>query len=334
MQPALSATKSELLARYNRVASALKSMTAQVQMVPTAGSALSGVIEQYHEVNGFILASRPASIRVIGQAPIVAKDVFDMVSDGETFRIFIPSKNKFIVGPTALRRPANKPIENLRPQHLFDALLWPEVPRDAVVLLEQIEDPPRRFYVLTLATREARSSSHSFSPACHSEDEQRDFRARILAPCENRANWRGRGISAPPNRGPQRALLSSTMGWSGGVNLLPISAALNPASLGSQPGDWNLSRKIWFDRVDLQVARIQNYGPDGGLLSDVRYGDWQPAGDEAYPHDVSVSRPADEYQLEIRISQLTLNQPIPASRFQLAQPPGTELVQLGEEKQP
>jgi type 1 glutamine amidotransferase len=30
------------------------------------------VIEQYHEVNGFILAARPALIRVIGQAPVAA----------------------------------------------------------------------------------------------------------------------------------------------------------------------------------------------------------------------------------------------------------------------
>lgn len=223
-------------------------------MTPTAGSALSGVIEQYHEVNGFILAARPSSIRVIGQAPIVAKDIFDMVSDGATFRIFIPSKNKFIVGPTALQREAKKPIENLRPQHLFDALLWPEIPPNAVVLLEQVEDPPKRYYVLTVAN--------------------------------------------------------------------------------GSPGDWNLSRKIWFDRVDLQVARIQIYGPDGAVLSDVRYADWQQAGAESYSHDISLARPADEYQLEIRIIQLTLNQPIPAARFELAQPPGTELVQLGEEKQP
>jgi outer membrane lipoprotein-sorting protein len=254
MQAALSATKPELLARYNHAASAVKSMTAEVHMTPTAGSALSGVIEQYHEVNGFILAARPASIRVIGQAPIVAKDIFDMVSDGETFHIFIPSKNKFIVGPTALQREAKKPIENLRPQHLFNALLWPEIPRAAVVLLEQVEDPPKRYYVLTVAS--------------------------------------------------------------------------------GAPGDWNLSRKIWFDRVDLQVVRIQIYSPDAAVLSDVRYGDWQQAGTESYPHNVSLARPADEYQLEIRITQLTLNQPIPSTRFQLAQPPGTELVQLGEEKQP
>jgi outer membrane lipoprotein-sorting protein len=254
MEPALSATKAELFSRYNHLASALETLTAGVHMTPTAGSALSGVIEQYHEVNGFILAARPASIRVIGQAPIVAKDIFDMVSDGQTFRIFIPSKNKFIVGPTALQRAANKPIENLRPQHLLDALLWPEIPRTAAVLLEQAEAPPKRYYVLMVANETS--------------------------------------------------------------------------------GDWSLSRKIWFDRVDLQVARIQIYGPEGGVLSDVRYGEWQQSDAENYPYEISLARPADEYQLDIRITQLTLNQPIAADRFRLAQPPGTELVQLGEEKQP
>ena len=93
----------------------------------TAGSAYSGVIEQYHEVNGFILAARPADIRVIGQAPVVSKNIFDMVSDGSTFSIYIPSKNKFIVGPANLERRAEKPIENLRPQHLVDALFWPVI---------------------------------------------------------------------------------------------------------------------------------------------------------------------------------------------------------------
>ena len=54
-------------------------------MSPVAGSTYSGVIQEYHEVGGFILAARPAMIRVIGQAPLVAKDIFDMVSDGHTF---------------------------------------------------------------------------------------------------------------------------------------------------------------------------------------------------------------------------------------------------------
>ncbi len=149
----LDATKAELIEKYNRQAAAIQSLNATVNLTPTAGSQYSGVIEQYHEVNGFILAARPAMIRVIGQAPVVAKNVFDMVSDGETFRIFIPSKNKFITGPARFEKKAEKPIENLRPQHLVDALFWPEIPKDAPVLFEETEDAAGRAYVLTVLRR-------------------------------------------------------------------------------------------------------------------------------------------------------------------------------------
>ena len=254
IQPAQMATKAGLIARYNREAAAVQTLNAAVRLSPTAGSALSGVIEQYHEVNGYILAARPASIRVIGQAPVVAKDIFDMASDGQTFRIYIPSKNKFLVGPTNLRRTAAKPIENLRPQHLFEALIWPAILQSENVLLEEADALPFRYYVLTLAT-------------------------------------------------------SGEQGW-------------------------ELDRKIWFDRATLQIARIQIYGPGGELVSDIHTRDWQTVGDVNYPKDILLARPADEYQLDIHITQLTLNQLIADDKFQLAQPSGTELVQLGEEKQP
>src|SRR5579859_4420478 len=190
IQPAQTATKADLIALYNREASAVETLNASVRMSPIAGSALSGVIEQYHNVNGYILAARPASIRVIGQAPIVAKDIFDMASDGHTFRIYIPSKNKFIVGPTNLERTAAKPIENLRPQHLFEALIWSAIRESENALLEQADTPLARYYVLIVARN------------------------------------------------------------------------------GDQ--GWNLDRKIWFDRANLQIARIQIYGSGGELVSDIR----------------------------------------------------------------
>ena len=61
---------------------------------------------------------------MIGQLPVVGTNIFDMESDGETFGIYIPPQNKFITGPAALERPSAKPIENLRPQHLLDAIFW------------------------------------------------------------------------------------------------------------------------------------------------------------------------------------------------------------------
>jgi hypothetical protein len=253
-QSALSATKPELIDRYNHQASAVQSVTAAVRMLPTAGSALSGVIEKYHEVSGYILAERPASIRVIGQAPVVAKDIFDMASDGETFHMFIPSKNEFIEGPADLRHAAKRPIENLRPQHLLDALIWPAIPSDAPVLLEEVDDLPAHYYVLTMATNGAQ------------------------------------GLE--------------------------------------------LQRKVWFDRANLQIARIQIYDSQGAVVSDIQTKNWEPAGATDYPRDIFMDRPADDYRLEMVITQLTLNQTITADRFHLAQPAGTQLVHLGEDARP
>jgi len=251
IRPALEATQEELLERYNEQARAVRSLNAAVELNPVAGSTYSGVIEDYRDVRGFILAQQPAHIRVIGQAPVVAKNIFDMVSDGETFRIFIPSKNKFITGPAELERPSKKPIENLRPQHLLDALFWPEIPAGLMVLNEEFEAAPERYYIVT--------------------------------------EVRGAASSRP-----------------------------------------EIARKVWFDRADLSIARMEIFGARGRLLADIHYADWQPIGDTNYPRTIRIRRPRDDYQLEIRITKLTLNEAIAAERFKLEQPPGTELVRVGD----
>ena len=256
------ATREELLERYNDIARAVRSINATVELKPTAGSKYSGVIEEYHEVKGFLLAQRPAQIRVIGQAPVIGKTVFDMASDAETFRVWIPSKNKFLVGSGAAVRISEKPIENLRPHHLLDALLWPEVRKEESVLFEEFNDEIARYYVLTVL--------------------RGGYRTEIL-------------------------------------------------------------RKIWFDRSDLQVSRLQTFGPRGVLLSDVHVSDWQsvvsdpetpgsatPSAVSAFPRLLRIDRPHDDYRLDLQITKLSLNEDLPLDRFKLEQPPGSELVRVGE----
>jgi outer membrane lipoprotein-sorting protein len=144
------ATREELLDAYNQIARSTKTLNATVEMKPTAGSKYSGVIDEYHEVKAFLLAARPAQIRVVGQAPVIGTTVLDMASDGETFRVSIPSKNKFLVGPVAVERASSKPIENLRPQHLLEALLWPEIRKEEAVTLREYNDENARYYILTV----------------------------------------------------------------------------------------------------------------------------------------------------------------------------------------
>jgi hypothetical protein len=253
------ATEEELLDRYNALARGLRSIDATLELKPTAGTKYSGVIDEYHEVKAFLLASRPYNIRVIGQVPVVGKTVFDMVSDGQTFEVSIPPKNKFLVGQVALERQSSKPIENLRPQHLVDAVLWPEVRKEEVVLIEEYNDENARYYVLTVL--------------------RGGYKSEIL-------------------------------------------------------------RKVWFDRADLRVVRLQAYGPKGALLSDVRYANWQPvsAGSaEEYPMSIRIERPRDEYRLDLTISKIVLNETLEADRFKLEAPAGAEVVHVrenSEEKRP
>jgi outer membrane lipoprotein-sorting protein len=150
IRPQLESNEENLLANYNNQVRAVQSLQATVDLIPSTGTTYSGVIEEYHDVPGFILAQRPATLRMIGQAPVVAKNIFDMVSDGKEFRIYIPSKNSFLVGPTALIRPSKKPLENLRPQHVVEALFWPEFSPSANVLFEQFDFNVSRYYILTL----------------------------------------------------------------------------------------------------------------------------------------------------------------------------------------
>ncbi|MGB7435891.1 MAG: hypothetical protein WBR26_09365 [Candidatus Acidiferrum sp.] len=147
---ALEATREQLLDRYNSMARGLQSIDATADLKPFAGSAYTGVISEYHDVKAFVLASRPYNIRMIGQAPIVGTTVFDMASDGHDFEVSLPTKNQFLEGPVSLNRISAKPIENLRPQHLVEALLWPEVHKEEVTLMEEFNDETGRYYVVTV----------------------------------------------------------------------------------------------------------------------------------------------------------------------------------------
>jgi hypothetical protein len=257
----LEASREELLDRYNALAHNLQSLDATVDLKPYAGSAYSGVITEYHEVKAFVLACRPYNVRMIGQVPVIGKTVFDMASNGQDFEVSIPTKNKFLVGPVSLNRASDKPIENLRPQHLVDALLWPEVRKEEVVLPEEYNDESARYYVLNVL--------------------RGGYQSEIL-------------------------------------------------------------RKIWFDRADLHVARLETFGSKGALISDVRYSDWQPVespGSEAkeYPRTIHIDRPRDEYRLDMTVTKITFNEPLPAERFTLQVPAGAEVVELAnspEDKKP
>ncbi len=75
---------------------------------------------------------------MIGLFPIVRNKAFDMVSAGDQFKLSVPAKNKFYVGHNDVVNPAANPLENLRPQVIYNALLLPEIdPKTDIAVLEK-----------------------------------------------------------------------------------------------------------------------------------------------------------------------------------------------------
>jgi hypothetical protein len=130
------ATKQELVDRINQEASQIKTLNATVEIGTSVGGEKKGKVTDYQEVLGYILVRKPDMLRMIGLFPIVRNKAFDMVSDGTRFKLSIPVKNKFYVGSAEVTKPAANPLENLRPQVIYNALLLPEIDKDEIAVLE------------------------------------------------------------------------------------------------------------------------------------------------------------------------------------------------------
>jgi outer membrane lipoprotein-sorting protein len=161
------ATEAELVERINSEAAAIKTVNATVDISTSVGGWTKGQITQYQTISGYILVRKPDMLRMIGLLPIVRNRAFDMVSDGKTFQLSIPPKNRFIVGRNdVVGHNTNQPLENLRPQQILDALLVHRIdPSDDIAVLENsyetVADPRTRKelqqpdYVITVIHRDS-----------------------------------------------------------------------------------------------------------------------------------------------------------------------------------
>jgi outer membrane lipoprotein-sorting protein len=135
------ATKEEIVTSLNNEAAQIKTVNATVDISPSVGGAKKGKVTEYTDIRGYILVRKPTMLRMIGLFPVVRNRAFDMVSDGQTFRISIPPKNKFILGRNDVTYPSQQGLESLRPQAIFDALLLrPVNPETEIAFLESSTD--------------------------------------------------------------------------------------------------------------------------------------------------------------------------------------------------
>jgi len=138
------ATQQELIDYIDTQAAAIQSLQATVDIDTTVGGVKKGQVTDYQQIRGYVLARKPAMLRMIGLMPMVRNTAFDMVSDGAEFKLWIPPKNRFVVGrnDSETHAPAH-PFENLRPQAIYDALLLrPIDPDKEIAVLENDTEIP------------------------------------------------------------------------------------------------------------------------------------------------------------------------------------------------
>src|SRR5574337_1616880 len=114
--PLKTATQQQLIEYINSQAARVESLQATVDIDASVFSQEKGKITDYKEIRGYVLARKPAMLRMIGLLPVVRNKAFDMVSDGREFKLWIPTKNKFVVGDNnVINYQPQQKIENLRP---------------------------------------------------------------------------------------------------------------------------------------------------------------------------------------------------------------------------
>jgi hypothetical protein len=136
--PLRESTQSALIESIQRQAEKIRSLKATVDIDTSAGGAKKGHVTDYKEIRGYVLARKPAMLHMIGLLPIVRTTAFDMVSNGQEFKLWIPPKNRFVVGRNDVEtHNVDQPMESIRPQDIYDALLvQPIDPEHEIAVLE------------------------------------------------------------------------------------------------------------------------------------------------------------------------------------------------------
>jgi len=136
--PLKESSQEGLIVSINQQADAIGSLRATVDIDSSTGGMKKGHVTDYKEIRGYVLARKPGALHMIGLMPIVRTKAFDMVSDGRQFKVWIPPKNRFVIGLNQVATPnTDQPMENIRPQNIYDALLIRRVdPEKEIAVLE------------------------------------------------------------------------------------------------------------------------------------------------------------------------------------------------------
>lgn len=155
-----SVTADQLIDRLNQNWATIQSLDVRVEIQASRLKSAKGSETDYTAIPAIILVRKPTLLRVSGRVPVLGASMFDMVSNGDSFLLWIPSMNKAIRGPAVLHERSANILENIRPDVFFNAVGVQGLETDDFYTVasesETVEDPARKHlyvvpeYVLTV----------------------------------------------------------------------------------------------------------------------------------------------------------------------------------------
>jgi len=288
LAPLAQADTTHLIAEVNRLAST-ESIRGKVDIeFEDTSFAEVGIAEKYRQADGSVTLQRPGMIYLVISVPFIARDIAQMTSNGQTFRVAVlegdQKYRRFVKGTNAATyepleangKPADNKkrssmtenetvtaLSNLRPQHLTDALMINPIPDSAQSGLTYVQS---EFYLEEADTRP------------RAKKDSRIVRGYYLL----------EEITAPVS------------------------------------GQARLQRRLWFDRHNgIRLARIQSFDERGRLVTDVSYLDEKVFGESSQvrlPSKIQITRPHDRYKLSITYqapADVDVNRPFQPEAFTL-----------------
>jgi outer membrane lipoprotein-sorting protein len=83
-------------------------------------------------------------------------------------------------------------------------------------------------------------------------------------------------------------------------------------------------RRVWLDRESLRPVRSRTYGENGDVVTEATFGQWS----DGKPHSLSVSRPAEAYEVDFAFSKVEYNVKAPERAFAPRTPEGYKLEEI------
>lgn len=149
------ATKEQLIDFLRVDFDPIQSFNMSADMSAATGKLYGGELTEYATVRTYVLFLRPDNIRVLGLDPVLhSSTIFDMVSTGSQFRVYIPSKNRFITGSNNAPPSSNNALENMRPETFLHSLIVEPPAATDTTLLENDTNENQAIYILFMAGEE------------------------------------------------------------------------------------------------------------------------------------------------------------------------------------